>query len=111
LTPSSSKPISTQLNTFAERVFGRRGFTIILAHYNGSRAFVNFFDINAYNGSLLSPSLRGYINSFNTKVYHTFVNHFNSRGSSATLVQTSAYTTMTTSTTPSETEDLVTSTC
>jgi hypothetical protein len=32
------------------RVFDRRGFAIILAHYNGSRAFVNSFDINAYGG-------------------------------------------------------------
>jgi hypothetical protein len=81
------------------RVFGWRGFAIILAHYNGSRAFVNSFEINAYGDSLPSPSLRGCINSFNTKVYHTFINHFDSRGSSATLVQTSTSTTMTMSTT------------
>ena len=44
------------------RVFGRRGFATILAHYNGSRAFANSFDINTYSGSLPSPSKRGYIN-------------------------------------------------
>jgi hypothetical protein len=89
------------------RVFGRRGFTIILAHYNGSRAFVNSFGINAYGDSLPSPSLRGYTNSFNTKVYNTFVNHFDSRGSSTTLVQTSTSTTTTMLTTQRETKDLV----
>ena len=68
------------------RVFGRRGFAITLAHYNGSRAFTNSFGINAYSGSLPSPSMRDYINSFDTKVYHTFVKHFDSRGSLATLV-------------------------
>ena len=92
------------------RVFGKRGFTIILAQYNDSRALTNSFGINAYGGSLPSPSMRGYINSFDTKVYHTFINCFDSRGSLATLVQTSTSTTMTTSTTPREIEDLVMST-
>ena len=67
----------------------------------------NTSSINAYKDLSSSPRSRGFINSFDTKVYHTFVNHFDSRASSATLVQTSTSTTMTTSTTPREIEDLV----
>jgi hypothetical protein len=52
----------------------------------------------------------GFINSFDTKVYHTIINHFDLRGSLATLVRTSISTTMTISTTPREMEDLVMST-
>lgn len=66
--------------------FGKSGFAIIFTDYNGSRAFIDTFSINAYDDLPPSLSLRGYINSFSTKVYYTFVNCFDSRGSSVTLV-------------------------
>ena len=76
----------------------RRGFTIIFGHYNSSRAFVDTFGINVYENLPSSPSLRGYINSFGTKVYFTFLDHIGSRGSPTTLVWKSTYATMATMT-------------
>jgi hypothetical protein len=60
-------------------VFGRRGFVIIFNHYNGPRAFISTFGINTHDDLALSLSSKGYINSFDTKVYYTFVNHFDWR--------------------------------
>jgi hypothetical protein len=91
------------------RVFGKRGFTIIFTHYNGSRAFVNAFGINTHDDLPSLPSLRCYVKSFGPKVYYTFINHFDSRGSLITSVRTFISTTMTTLTTPNATEDSVTS--
>jgi len=57
------------------------------------------------------PRSRGFINSFDTKAYHTFVNHFDSRG----LIGKSSpniyfhYYDYIDYTTPRKTEDLVTS--
>ena len=65
---------------------GKRGFTIIFTHYNGSRASIDTFDINTYDDLPLSPNSRGYVNSFGTKVYYTFVNHSGSRGLPTTLI-------------------------
>ena len=109
--------------------FGKRGFTNIFgeslrlasantlakrgafAHYNGSRTFVDTFDINAYDDLPSPSSLRGYINPISTEIHYTFIDHFGSRGSPTTLVQTSTSTTTTTttSTTPRMTGDSVTS--
>ena len=61
--------------------FGKGGFAIIFIHYNGSRAFVDISSVNAYDHLAPSPSSKGYVSSFDTKVYHTFI-----RGSSATWV-------------------------
>jgi hypothetical protein len=96
--------------THLHQHFSKRGFAIIFAHDNGSRAFVDTFGINAYD-NLPSPlRSRGYINSFGTKEYFIFVGHFSSRGSLTSLVQTSTSATMdttTASTTPSIIEDSV----
>lgn len=76
----------------------------MFTHYNDMRALIDTFSIDAYDDSPPSLSLKGYIN---TKVCYTFVSHFDSRGSSTTLVWTSTSTAMTT---PSMIEDSVTST-
>ena len=101
---------SVNYNNWSSPIYlGRRGFSIIFIHYNGSRAFINNFHINAYNNLPPLSSSMGYVNSFGNEVYYyyTFVNHFGSRGSLTTSVRTFTSTTMTPSTTPSVTEDLV----
>jgi hypothetical protein len=76
----------------------QEGFVVIFVHYNGSRAFVDTFGIKVYDDLPSSLSLRGYINSFGTEVYFSFLDHFSSRGSPRTSVQTSTSATMATMT-------------
>jgi hypothetical protein len=64
----------------------QEGFAIIFTHFNGSRAKIDTSDINTYDDLPLSPNSRGYINSFGTKVYYTFINRFGSRGPPTALV-------------------------
>ena len=83
-TPSSSTPIPTPPSTFAGESSIRGGFTIILAHYNGPRAFIHSFDISIDGTAVVGrPSFMGL----------RLTQHLHQR--------TSTSTTTTTSTTPS----------
>jgi hypothetical protein len=66
----------------------------MFGHYNSLRAFVDTCGINVYDDLPSSSSSRGYINSFGTDVYFTFLDHFDSRGLSRTSVWTSTYATI-----------------
>jgi len=57
------------------------GSTIIFGLYNALRAFVDTFNINAYDDLPSSHSSRGYVNSSDIEVYYTFFNHSDSRAS------------------------------
>jgi hypothetical protein len=103
---------SATMTTHLCQHIGIRAFTIIFGHYNNSRAFVDTFGVNVYDDLPSPPSLRGYINSFGTKVHFTFLKHFGSRGTPTTSLWTFTYAimdTMTMSTTTSTTKYLVTS--
>jgi hypothetical protein len=84
--PAFDKGVAIYIDIAFAKLFGKRGFTIILAHYNGLLALVNTFGIIACDDLLSLPSSRDHINSFDTKVYHTSINHFDSRDSSATSI-------------------------
>jgi hypothetical protein len=47
---------------------------------------INTYDIKTYDDLPLLPNSRGYVNSYGTKVYYTFIDRSSLRGSSTTLV-------------------------
>jgi len=51
--------------------FNKRDFIIMFTHYNGSRAFIDTFNINAYNATTCTTfaKLGGYINSLDIEAY------------------------------------------